>query len=181
MTDSSTLLNACLAACAILCLPGCSKSPPAAPVRVETHPTPSISEPWFEEVAARAGIDFRFSTGHQPGRYYMPEVKGGGVGLLDYDGDGLLDLFCVQAGSLDPAVTNRPSHKLYRNLATGNSRMSPEPRVSRETALMASAAPVATTMAMAFGYLHHRAGDEHALSKQGERDVHRCYTLGWSG
>lgn len=116
MTDSSTLLNACLAACAILCLPGCSKSPPAAPVRVETHPTPSISEPWFEEVAARAGIDFRFSTGHQPGRYYMPEVKGGGVGLLDYDGDGLLDLFCVQAGSLDPAVTNRPSHKLYRNL-----------------------------------------------------------------
>ena len=45
----------------------------------------------------------------------MPEIKGGGVGLLDYDGDGLLDIFCVQAGALDPANTNRPTHRLFRN------------------------------------------------------------------
>ena len=46
----------------------------------------------------------------------MPEVVTGGVGLLDYDNDGLLDVFCVNGGSLDPTVTHRPGNKLYRNL-----------------------------------------------------------------
>jgi hypothetical protein len=46
----------------------------------------------------------------------MPEIKSGGVGLLDYDRDGLLDIFCVNGGSLDPNATNRPGHKLYHNL-----------------------------------------------------------------
>jgi enediyne biosynthesis protein E4 len=46
----------------------------------------------------------------------MPEIKSGGVGLLDYDRDGLLDIFCVNGGSLDPSVTNRPGPRLYHNL-----------------------------------------------------------------
>jgi hypothetical protein len=36
--------------------------------------------------------------------------------LLDYDGDGLLDIFCVNGGSLHSDVTHKPGHKLYRNL-----------------------------------------------------------------
>ncbi|HYV27917.1 MAG TPA: CRTAC1 family protein [Candidatus Eisenbacteria bacterium] len=43
-------------------------------------------------------------------------METGGVGLLDYDGDGLLDIFCVNGGSLDPSVTNRSGNKLFRNL-----------------------------------------------------------------
>jgi enediyne biosynthesis protein E4 len=70
---------------------------------------------WFEEVAAQSGLDFQYQTGHS-GRYLMPEIKGGGVGLLDYDADGLLDIFCVQAGALDPANTQRLTHRLFRNL-----------------------------------------------------------------
>lgn len=99
-----------------LLLAGCSK-PSAPPVPVESRRAEQkrADEPWFEEVSAQAGLDFHFQTGHQPGRYYMPEIKGGGIGLLDYDGDGYLDVFCVQAGSVDPAVTNRPTHKLFRN------------------------------------------------------------------
>jgi enediyne biosynthesis protein E4 len=75
----------------------------------------SIHEPWFEEVSAAAGVQFRYETGFS-GRHLMPEIKGGGVGLLDYDGDGLLDIFCVQAGSLHPGQTNPPGHRLFRNL-----------------------------------------------------------------
>ncbi|MBU6400292.1 MAG: VCBS repeat-containing protein [Verrucomicrobia bacterium] len=108
-------------------LAGCSKPPetnPAQPTTAvhaarsapaESTPAGSVGGPWFEEVAARAHVDFQHTSGHTR-RFYMPEMETGGVGLLDYDGDGLLDIFCVQGGSLDPAVTNRPGCKLYHNL-----------------------------------------------------------------
>ncbi|MBI2947823.1 MAG: CRTAC1 family protein [Verrucomicrobia bacterium] len=60
-------------------------------------------------------MNFRHSSGTF-GRFWLPEMMGGGVGLLDYNGDGLLDLFCANSGSLNPSATNRPGHKLYRNL-----------------------------------------------------------------
>lgn len=62
-----------------------------------------------------AGLDFRHTTGHRQ-RFYMPEINAGGAALLDFDNDGLLDVFCVNGGSVDPAVTNAPGHRLYRNL-----------------------------------------------------------------
>jgi len=100
----------------ILILSACRKPAndlPSAP----TAATNSLSAPapWFEEVAAQAGLTFRHSSGHAK-RFYMPEMVTGGVGLLDFDADGLLDVFCVNGGSLDPGATNRPGHKLYRNL-----------------------------------------------------------------
>ena len=99
-----------------LLLGACSKSPPGPASSEQTTTTAAKpSAPWFEEVAAKSGLDFRHTSGHTT-RYYMPEINAGGVGLLDFDGDGLLDVFCVNGGSLDPSVTNRPGHKLYRNL-----------------------------------------------------------------
>ncbi len=101
-----------------LWLVGCSRSPAPAPTALPTNAAARsqvLASPWFEEVALSAGVDFTYHTGHE-GRYYMPEIKGGGGGLLDFDGDGLLDLFCVQAGSLHPEVTHRPTHKLFHNL-----------------------------------------------------------------
>src|SRR5262245_27874403 len=55
---------------------------------------------WFEEVAAKAGVQFQYQSGHRPGQFYIPEIMGGGVGLLDFDNDGWLDVYCVQGGSL---------------------------------------------------------------------------------
>jgi hypothetical protein len=71
--------------------------------------------PWFEEVAAAAGVLFGHTSGHRD-RFYMPEINAGGVALLDFDQDGLLDLFCVNGGSVDPEATHAPGHRLYRNL-----------------------------------------------------------------
>ena len=105
-----------------LCFASCGKSPEST--RTPKSPNPEVrntaslgpaANPWFEEVAAQAGVTFRHSSGHAA-RFYMPEMETGGVGLLDYDGDGLLDIFCVNGGSLDPNATNRPGCKLYHNL-----------------------------------------------------------------
>ena len=97
-------------------VPGCSKSPSVQTAPHETSGLPGTNtEPWFEETAAKAGITFHHSSGHRT-NFFMPEIKSGGVGLLDYDQDGLLDVFCVNGGSVDPSVTNRPGHRLYHNL-----------------------------------------------------------------
>lgn len=93
----------------------CSKAPPANQANSSRSPVTAQGEPWFEEVAAQANVDFKHSSGAF-GRFWIPEMETGGVGLLDYDGDGNLDIFCVNGGSLNPAATHRPGHKLYRNL-----------------------------------------------------------------
>jgi len=96
-------------------LSGCSKSspPPKADRKGSSEITPA--KPWFEEIARQGNLSFTHTSGHTS-RFYIPEMETGGVGLLDYDNDGLLDVFCVNGGSLDPTVTNRPGNKLYRNL-----------------------------------------------------------------
>jgi hypothetical protein len=96
-------------------LSGCSKQPSSTSVSKEPFP-PRKSALWFEEVSAKAGINFQMVTGHRQGVYLFPEIKGGGLGLFDYDNDGLLDLFCVQSGSLHPGETNHLTNKLFHNL-----------------------------------------------------------------
>jgi hypothetical protein len=72
---------------------------------------------WFEEIAARAGIDFVHTSGHQS-KHSLPEIMGGGVALFDLDNDGLLDLYFVQSGSLvDPSAGR--GNRVYRNRGDG--------------------------------------------------------------
>ena len=58
--------------------------------------------PQFSDETAKSGIVFR-TQGSPTSRKYLLESMGGGVAVLDYDGDGLLDLFFVNGASLsDP-------------------------------------------------------------------------------
>lgn len=74
--------------------------------------------PAFREVSEAWGLTFRHHHGGS-GEFYMPETMGSGVVLFDYDGDGDLDVFFVDSGSL-PGYAGDPGRSvLYRNEGDG--------------------------------------------------------------
>ncbi|MSQ93775.1 MAG: CRTAC1 family protein [Gemmataceae bacterium] len=72
--------------------------------------------PWFRDKTSASGIEFIHVNGQEAGHYAILESLGGGVAMIDYDGDGLLDLFFTGGGTFDgPNIRGRPC-KLYKNL-----------------------------------------------------------------
>ena len=63
---------------------------------------PTERPPAFVEVARAVGLDFVHRNG-ATGEFYYPELMHSGAALLDYDGDGHLDVFFPQAGWTDAA------------------------------------------------------------------------------
>jgi tetratricopeptide (TPR) repeat protein len=75
----------------------------------------------FRERALELGIDFVYDNGHQPNKLGMPiyQVTGGGVGVVDFDGDGWQDVYFTQGGAWPSADQGaRKPNRLYRNLGT---------------------------------------------------------------
>ncbi len=69
----------------------------------------------FVDVTARTGISFVHSCGSRE-KDWIVEVNGSGVGLFDYDADGDLDVYLVNASIFKPKPTDqRPRNALYRN------------------------------------------------------------------
>ncbi len=75
--------------------------------------------PWFVEEAAERGLSFVHESGHREGTFLFPELMGGGACLFDADGDGDLDVFLVQSGSLHEGES-RGEHRLFLNDGTGH-------------------------------------------------------------
>ena len=74
----------------------------------------------FVDEAPGSGLDFVYNNGESL-IHQIPETTGGGVGLLDYDRDGWIDLFVVQGGSFPPRADSRrtPGDRLFRNRGAG--------------------------------------------------------------
>ena len=74
--------------------------------------------PRFRDIAAAVGLDFRHDRGNVPGRLILPETGAGGVALLDFDGDGWLDVYAVQGGAF-PHQGGPSADRLFRNQGDG--------------------------------------------------------------
>jgi enediyne biosynthesis protein E4 len=72
----------------------------------------------FTDVTAAAGIAFVHHSG-ATGKKYLPETIGSGGAFLDYDNDGWLDVFLVNATRWPGAKGPRPTSALYRNNQDG--------------------------------------------------------------
>jgi tetratricopeptide (TPR) repeat protein len=64
--------------------------------------------PCFSDDAVAAGLGFTFRNGETAIRQ-MPVALSGGVALLDYDGDGWLDVYAVQGGPFPPGSETETS------------------------------------------------------------------------
>lgn len=65
-------------------------------------------QPAFRDVARETGLVFHHRNGAR-GKFHLPEIMGSGVGLLDYDRDGDLDVYFVQG---DPEAGG---NRMFRN------------------------------------------------------------------
>ena len=75
--------------------------------------------PRFRDLAADAGLGFVYENDQTPLRR-LPETMGGGLGLLDFDGDGFLDVYCVQGGTFPGgSASSDGGDRLFRNRGDG--------------------------------------------------------------
>ncbi len=81
--------------------------------------TPVTGRVTFEDRAAAVGLNYEYITDqHEPGIYAL---NGGGVAILDYDGDCLPDIYLTQGGAWPPPDNRaQPIDRLYRNLGNGH-------------------------------------------------------------
>jgi hypothetical protein len=98
-------------------LGGCQNGPepPVAPAPERAV----VGPPVFEDVTASSGVKVSYRNGKEANHYAILESLGGGVALIDYDGDGLLDIFVpgggYYAGPDKQQIKGHPC-KLYKNL-----------------------------------------------------------------
>ncbi len=88
-------------------------------VRSTVETQQAILVPRFVDDAQNAGLGFVFDPGRSPLRE-LPTTMCGGIGLIDLDDDGWLDVYAVQAGTYPPPAGRSPAgDRLFRNKRDG--------------------------------------------------------------
>ena len=82
--------------------------------RSETMRKPTTND-WFEDVTRESGIAFHYRDGSKDAAYTLLESVGGGASLIDYNQDGLLDIYITGGGFLTFPNMKGRSGCLYEN------------------------------------------------------------------
>jgi hypothetical protein len=109
MLAAAALALAALGAALGICLGGLRKTSPAS--AGDFDPVG-----YFEDVTDSSGLRLVYRNGEEAGHYAILETLGGGVGMIDYDGDGLLDVFLPGGGYFDGENIHGRPCKLFKNL-----------------------------------------------------------------
>jgi hypothetical protein len=96
-------------------------APPPSAVVAATRPTLAEAPPTirFRDASEASGVTFTHCSGSGPEKDF-PTCLGSGVALLDYDGDGWLDLYLASTRNLPLSAPDRSrGNRLYRNRRDG--------------------------------------------------------------
>lgn len=89
---------------------GCTDS--EVPTRYEIRS--SDRSTWFINETKERGVTFEHLSG-AAGKFWLPEITGGGIVLFDMDMDDDLDLYFVQSGSWEVSDRETSTNELYEN------------------------------------------------------------------
>ena len=108
--------------CAVALYVGLRAPEPLSPAstRPSTGDAPTTTgPPVFTDVTAGSGLNFTYRNGEEANHYAILESLGGGVALIDYDRDGLLDVFVPGGGYFtgpDKKEIRGYPNRLFKNL-----------------------------------------------------------------
>lgn len=88
---------------------------PNGPDSHADHQEPALR---FDDIASEIGLDARTDTGFfdDPNSFYSYQVDGSGIGILDYDLNGLSDVYVMQSGGLPNDPNGSSPNQLFRQL-----------------------------------------------------------------
>lgn len=95
---------------------GLAAGPAPSDRRKEAGPLP-LTTARFIDRAEQAGLNFTYRNGQEAGHFAILESLGGGAGVVDFDGDGRMDVFLPGGGEFgeDGSISGRPPG-LYRGV-----------------------------------------------------------------
>src|SRR5207249_6878709 len=95
-------------------------SPAASTIKsLEPSSTHTATVSRFTTIPSQAGLKAVTIYGGEQANRYLVETTGCGVALLDFDGDGWLDIYQVNGWRFDSLPAPRPQNHLYRNNRDG--------------------------------------------------------------
>lgn len=98
---------------------------PGPSARTQSASTVHTTRPLLIDVTDAVGLTFVHDDGAS-GRMLLPEIMAPGVAVLDYDGDGDLDLYLVQSGTLvERAPVGGTGNAESTSIPEGNGRLLP--------------------------------------------------------
>ena len=109
-----------------------AKHAPSAPVQsfeapspldgrtIDANPSKAAASHWFTDVAGRSKFSYR-TNNNFTGRKYFPQPMCGGVAAIDYNNDGLMDLFFTNGAKMPEMEKTSPDYYncLLRNKGDG--------------------------------------------------------------